>query len=158
MTGEHVIDQAIPPAIRKDAAVNSPDGQERPTAPRGTAEPEAPLRGRPPADSLITIREIRQLFGLGRTAAYELTHRPGFPAPVPVSARCYRWWAGEVAAFAAALRTQSRNPRSNSQRRAQQRTLSRDPAPLRITGTVRVARSRRGSRGPDQQSGTDARE
>jgi predicted DNA-binding transcriptional regulator AlpA len=58
------------------------------------------------AGSLITINEIRKIFGLGRTAAYELTHRPGFPAPVPISRRCYRWWAKEVAAFAAELREQ----------------------------------------------------
>jgi predicted DNA-binding transcriptional regulator AlpA len=59
-----------------------------------------------PADHLISIHEIRAMFGLGRTAAYELTRRPGFPSPVRISARCYRWWAAEVTAFATALRDQ----------------------------------------------------
>jgi hypothetical protein len=36
-------------------------------------------------DHLIGIREIRALFGLGRTAAYELVRHPGFPAVAPVS-------------------------------------------------------------------------
>ena len=137
--------------------MNSPNDQDQPTVPHGTTGPEAPLRERLPADSLISIREIRQLFGLGRTAAYELTHRPGFPAAVPLSAHCYRWWASEVADFAAALRTESRNSRSHSRCRAQQHALRQDSAPLRITGKVRIARSRRGSQGPDQRSGTDGR-
>ena len=34
-------------------------------------------------DSLIGITEIRRIFRLGRTAAYELTHRPGFPRSRP---------------------------------------------------------------------------
>jgi predicted DNA-binding transcriptional regulator AlpA len=52
------------------------------------------------SDRLISIGDIRKLFNLGRTAAYELTHRPDFPEPVPISSRCYRWWASEVDAFA----------------------------------------------------------
>src|SRR3989442_1065595 len=47
-------------------------------------------------DRLISIRDVCELFGLGRTAAYELTHRPSFPEPIVISARCYRWWASEV--------------------------------------------------------------
>ena len=49
-------------------------------------EKAAPTRSA--SDELISIADIRQLFKLGRTAAYELTHRPGFPAPVRVSSRC----------------------------------------------------------------------
>ena len=56
------------------------------------------------SDRLISIGDIRTLFKLGRTAAYELTHRPDFPEPVPISPRCYRWWASEVEAFADGLR------------------------------------------------------
>ena len=48
------------------------------------------------SDRLISIEEIRKHFKLGRTAACELTHRPDFPAPVPISSRCYRWRASEV--------------------------------------------------------------
>ena len=61
--------------------------------PEGSAarEPEAVPQGRPGADRLISIGDIRVLFKLGRTAAYELTHRPGFPDPVQVSRRCLRW-------------------------------------------------------------------
>lgn len=65
-------------------------------------EKTAPIRSA--SDELISIADIRGLFKLGRTAAYELTHRPGFPDHVEISPRCYRWWASEVYGFAATLR------------------------------------------------------
>jgi predicted DNA-binding transcriptional regulator AlpA len=91
---------------------------------------------------LISIGDIRNLFKLGRTAAYELTHRPEFPAPVPVSSRCYRWWASEVDAFAATLRLN----RSQSVGAAQRATKPDAPhreTPRRITGKIRAARNRK---------------
>lgn len=96
---------------------------------------------RPGTDRLISIGDIRALFKLGRTAAYDLTHRPGFPAPVQVSRRCYRWWASEVDAYVVTLQ------RETTQRRTR-RTMTRHvaestAAPRRITGTVRGARSHR---------------
>jgi predicted DNA-binding transcriptional regulator AlpA len=93
-------------------------------------------------DRLIGIADIRAFFKIGRTAAYELTHRPGFPDPVPISARCYRWWASEVEAFAAALRLEG--AQDGTRRRAIRPRLP-DPAvpPSRITGKVRAARTRR---------------
>lgn len=118
------------------------DGPAR-SRPSGTDQPEAPPRGQPSGDRLIGIREIRQLFGLGRTAAYELTHRPGFPAPVPLSSHAYRWWASEVTAFATALRGDGRNPPGRSRRQPQRRTPPPEAAHLRITGTVRSAHGRR---------------
>jgi predicted DNA-binding transcriptional regulator AlpA len=94
-------------------------------------------------DSLIGIREIRRIFRLGRTAAYELTHRPDFPDPVPISPRCYRWWASEVAGFAAALR---REPVQANAQPARKPPLP-EPDPVapqpRITGKVRAARARK---------------
>ena len=89
-------------------------------------------------DSLIGIAEIRRIFKLGRTAAYELTHRPGFPEPVPISPRCYRWWASEVSTFTDTLR-QSRRTSARPAKHAQ----PLDPAatPHRITGRVRTARA-----------------
>jgi len=93
------------------------------------------------AGTLISIREIRSLFGLGRTAAYELTHRPGFPAPVRISPRCYRWWAAEVAAFTADLRRHARP--GNRQRPARQAVPAKDLPALHITGKVRMARRRK---------------
>ena len=95
-------------------------------------------------DKLISIRDIRELFGLGRTAAYELTHRPGFPVPVVISPRCYRWWASEVIAFAASLRREGssagRRTGCTVARRASRLTTQRC-----ITGRVRTARPRRAS-------------
>jgi predicted DNA-binding transcriptional regulator AlpA len=101
--------------------------------------PHAARSLRQASDTLISIADIRTIFGLGRTAAYELTRRPGFPDPVPMSARCYRWWASEVDAFAAALRHQRAQPAA---RRTAKPGLP-DPAipPRRITGTVRAART-----------------
>jgi predicted DNA-binding transcriptional regulator AlpA len=94
-------------------------------------------------DRLIDIAEIRRIFRLGRTAAYELTHRPEFPDPVAVSPRCYRWWASEVIAFTATLR-------QGSTRRCKRQTRKSCPAdapaaPRRIIGQVRAARSSKGA-------------
>jgi len=106
-------------------------------------DPEAVRQGRPGADRLISIGDIRALFKLGRTAAYELTHRPGFPAPVHVSRRCLRWWASEVDAYANALQREGAQRRT---RRATTRQAGEPVAvPRRITGTVRAARGRRES-------------
>jgi predicted DNA-binding transcriptional regulator AlpA len=99
------------------------------------------------SDRLISVGDIRKLFKLGRTAAYELTHRPEFPEPVPISSRCYRWWASEVDAFAEGLRRkrsdQSVGGGGGSQRMTRQQTLHPATSPRRITGKVRAARTRR---------------
>ena len=95
-------------------------------------------------DRLISIGDIRSLFKLGRTAAYELTHRPDFPAPVPISPRCYRWWASEVEAFAAALRRQrSEQPLRGSGTHLETKPHESHPAPRRITGKIRPVRTRK---------------
>lgn len=114
--------------------------------PEGSAacEPEAVPQGRPGADRLISIGDIRMLFKLGRTAAYELTHRPGFPVPVRVSSRCLRWWASEVDAYVGAL--QREGAQRGTRRAAAREAGSPTAVPRRITGTVRVARSRREAR------------
>jgi predicted DNA-binding transcriptional regulator AlpA len=97
-------------------------------------------RERHDADWLMSIGDIRKLFKLGRTTAYELTRRPGFPPPVQVSRRCLRWWASEIEAYAATLQ------RQGAQRRTRGTTTPRASTPgaqpRRITGTVRAARSR----------------
>lgn len=93
------------------------------------------------SDELISIADIRRLFKLGRTAAYELTHRPGFPDHVEISPHCYRWWASEVYEFAATLRrkrAQGSPPRARKSRQPQ--PIS---SPRRITGKVRAARARK---------------
>ncbi len=98
------------------------------------------------SDRLISIGDIRKLFKLGRTAAYELTHRPEFPEPVPISPRCYRWWASEVDAFAANLRRKRPDQSAggdSSQRTTNLRAPHPATPPRRITGKVRAARARR---------------
>src|SRR3984957_3207463 len=104
-------------------------------------DPGAVREGRP-LDRLISIDDIRALFKLGRTAAYELTHRPGFPAPVQVSRRCLRWWASVVCAYAGALQCggAQRQARRPAARTGDQPTAV---AARRITGTVRAARGHR---------------
>jgi predicted DNA-binding transcriptional regulator AlpA len=96
-------------------------------------------------DKLISITDIRTLFKLGRTAAYELTHRPDFPEPVPISPRCYRWWASEVDAFADSLRRKHRDQSAvgGTPRTTKPQTPHPAAPPRRITGQVRAARSRR---------------
>lgn len=132
---------------------------ERTSLPSGAAgkdphpEPEMPLareagrmrehvcRGGHDTDWLMSISDIRMLFKLGRTAAYELTRRPGFPAPVQVSRRCLRWWASEVGSYAGTLQHE------RAQRRSRRMTTPHAEWPVterrRITGTVRAARSRK---------------
>jgi predicted DNA-binding transcriptional regulator AlpA len=92
----------------------------------------------PQDDHLIGIADIRKLCRLGRTAAYELVNRPGFPSVVPVSRRTHRWWANEVLAFLATLQETGRQPirRSRSPQSGQEQ-------PRHITGNVRYTRSRR---------------
>jgi predicted DNA-binding transcriptional regulator AlpA len=98
------------------------------------------------SDKLISIGDIRTLFKLGRTAAYELTRRPEFPEPVPISPRCYRWWASEVDAFADSLRrNRSEQPvrGGGTQRATNPQAPHPATPPRRITGKVRAARPRR---------------
>ncbi|MBO0803223.1 MAG: AlpA family phage regulatory protein [Nocardiopsaceae bacterium] len=97
-----------------------------------------------PDDTLLDITDIRRIFKLGRTAAYELTHRPEFPGPIAISPRCYRWWASEVAAFAAALRQEP--ARTSAQRTRRPCLPDSATAPRRITGRVRAARNRKEGR------------
>ena len=98
------------------------------------------------SDTLISIGDIRKLFNLGRTAGYELTHRPDFPDPVPISSRCYRWWASEVDAFADNLR-RKRSEQSvradGTQRTTKPQTPHPATPPRHIAGKVRSARARR---------------
>lgn len=94
------------------------------------------------SDELISIADIRRLFKLGRTAAYELTHRPGFPDHIEISPHCYRWWASEVYKFAATLhreRAQGGTPRVAKSRRPPESKMP----PSRISGKVRAARVRK---------------
>jgi predicted DNA-binding transcriptional regulator AlpA len=107
-----------------------------------------------PADHLIGIREIRTLFGLGRTAVYELVHRPGFPAVVPVSTRSHRWWESEVRAFATTL--QAEGPRPVRRARAAQATPGPGTGSLRIAGKLRYARKRGTS--PNDQAHTNGQD
>jgi len=115
-------------------------------------EPDAARHIPPePADHLIGIREIRSLFGIGRTAAYELVHRPGFPAVVPVSTHAHRWWESEVRAFASALQAEGRL--AGRPTRVAQAMPGPDQAPHRIAGKLRYAR-RRGT-SPDDHARTN---
>jgi predicted DNA-binding transcriptional regulator AlpA len=107
-----------------------------------TDEPRPAAQAQWMTDRLISIRDIRTLFELGRTAAYELTHRSDFPEPVVISPRCYRWWASEVTAFAASIRRETATPRRHDNARRAREAHMSTPA-CRISGRVRVARTRR---------------
>jgi predicted DNA-binding transcriptional regulator AlpA len=109
--------------------------------PEATAAEKKPENVRLGDDRLISIADIRHLFKLGRTAAYELTHRPGFPDRVEISPRCYRWWASEVDSFADTLRRAHRQP---SRLRLHEPRRPELAPPLKITGTVRTIRGHAG--------------
>ena len=126
--------------------MNRPRSKLEPPTTYGHGEAQTEIQNRWATDKLISIRDIRELFAIGRTAAYDLTHRPGFPEPIRLSPRCYRWWANEVTAFAVSMRRDSATPKriSNAHRSASQRTQSEGMSPLRITGRTRLARTRKG--------------
>ena len=126
------------PATARGQAVSRPPDPAIPGS--ATAGP-----ARWTSDRLISIGDIRKLFNLGRTAAYELTHRPDFPDPVPISSRCYRWWASDVDAFADALRRKhpDQSTRGDGTQRATKPQTPHPATPRRITGKVRAARTRR---------------
>jgi predicted DNA-binding transcriptional regulator AlpA len=128
--------------------VNSPLPPDAPRDPQPAHEPMAADLADSVMDRLISIREVALWFGLGRTAAYELTHRDDFPVPVVISPRCYRWPAREVAVFAAGLRRQQPAGRRTSGARLRARSEARAIGTgRRITGSVRAARGQ-GSAGP----------
>jgi len=119
-----------------------------PDASGPSAECHGPVAS-PASDALIGIGKIRVYFGLGRTAAYQLTRRRDFPAPIVLSARCYRWRAGQVHAYAASLQEPDRQPPAGPTPALccpPERGAALGPQPLRIAGAVRYARRHRKTR------------
>jgi predicted DNA-binding transcriptional regulator AlpA len=47
-------------------------------------------------NELMTMKEIRTMLGIGRTAGYSLINNTSFPAPINVSSKCLRWVRTEV--------------------------------------------------------------
>jgi predicted DNA-binding transcriptional regulator AlpA len=126
-----------------ESVSRTPEPSRPPATP--TSDEERVLHSGWPDDKLISIQEIRTLFGLGRTAAYELTHRSDFPEAVIISPRCYRWWASEVTAFAVNLRRQGTALRrfANASRAGTRQRPHVGTSPGRISGNVRLAHTSR---------------
>jgi predicted DNA-binding transcriptional regulator AlpA len=95
-------------------------------------------------DNLITMKEIRAKFKLGRTAGYELVRRPDFPARIVISPRCHRWVQGEIDAFGEMMRDHPVPRRVTASRQAQ--PPGRAMTPRRLTGEEHPVRARKGSR------------
>jgi predicted DNA-binding transcriptional regulator AlpA len=95
-------------------------------------------------DNLITMKEIRAKFRLGRTAGYELVRRPDFPARIVISPRCHRWVQGEVDAFGETIRDRPVTRGVAIIRQAQ--PPGRAAAPRRLTGEEHPVRARKDSR------------
>jgi predicted DNA-binding transcriptional regulator AlpA len=93
---------------------------------------------------LMSRQQVGDLFGLRKSAAYDLTQRPDFPPPVVVSSRCLRWPAEEVAAYAENLRRKEAD-RSGHLGGAGGGSRDTDwPSPeRRVIGRVRPARGMR---------------
>jgi predicted DNA-binding transcriptional regulator AlpA len=161
------VSQSLPPgaitdAVRalravQDAGLATPDDHARDAA-RQRSELETVLAAllrsgilatadvtasdsRPAANRLINRQQVGELFGLRRSAAYDLTQRLDFPPPVVISPRCLRWPLDEVLAFAEKLRhdgTGQQPCRVHATRAGGYR--AQPAAGGRITGQVRPAR------------------
>lgn len=93
---------------------------------------------------LISRQQVGDLFGLRRSATYDLTQRPDFPPPVVVSPKCLRWPVEEVVAFAEKLRHKDTGQQVRQARTGRVNGSAARPVPGgRITGRVRPARGRR---------------
>lgn len=93
---------------------------------------------------LISRQQVGDLFGLRRSAAYDLTQRPDFPPPVVVSPKCLRWPVEEVVAFAEKLRHRDAGKEARQARTGRANGNAARPVQGgRITGRVRPARGRR---------------
>jgi predicted DNA-binding transcriptional regulator AlpA len=104
-------------------------------APRsgGAAEP----------NKLMSRQQVGDLFGLRKSATYDLTQRPDFPPPVVISPKCLRWPAEEVLAFAEKLRHRKDTGQPTRRTRTPGRASGNPSWPTpggRITGRVRPAR------------------
>jgi hypothetical protein len=99
----------------------------------GPGEAQTEGQTRWATDTLISIRDIRELFGLGRTAVYN-SPIVLIPGTHQALVRCYRWWASEVIAFAADVRLRTTIKSKPRRWRGAHRPSPNDPAPLRITG------------------------
>jgi predicted DNA-binding transcriptional regulator AlpA len=93
---------------------------------------------------LMSRQQVGGMFGLRKSATYDLTRRPDFPPPVVISSRCLRWPVEEVAAFAEQLR------RKNDGRPIRQAGVGRASGDAvwlvpagRVVGRVRPARGAR---------------
>ena len=93
---------------------------------------------------LISREQIGEIFGLRRSATYDLTQRPGFPTPVVLSPKCHRWPVEEVLAFAAALRHQEVGlQRPRLARTGPAQGIAWPASGARVTGRIRPARERK---------------
>jgi predicted DNA-binding transcriptional regulator AlpA len=114
------------------------------TAAMVPSQPDPRATGTPPGGgALITMKEIRAKFRLGRTAGYELVRRPDFPARIVISTRCHRWLETEVNAFAEALRDHPVPRRVTASQRAQP---AGPTTALRLAGKEHPVRARKESR------------
>jgi prophage regulatory protein len=78
---------------------------------------------------LLTMKDIRELLGLGRTAGYALINQPDFPAPISISTKTLRWVASEVMGW---LESQKgRKPRTIKRVRSTSRYIEIDGAIFR---------------------------
>jgi len=92
---------------------------------------------------LISRQQVGDLFGLRRSATYDLTQRSDFPPPVVISPKCLRWPVEEVVAFAEKLRHKDAGQQMRRARTGRVKGTAAWPMPGgRITGRVRPARGR----------------
>ena len=92
---------------------------------------------------LISRQQVGDLFGLRRSATYDLTQRSDFPLPVVISPKCLRWPVEEVVAFAEKLRHKDAGQQMRRARTGRVNGTAAWPMPGgRITGRVRPARGR----------------
>ncbi len=67
--------------------------------------------------SIFDIHTVRRIFGVSRTAGYDLTRSAGFPPPIVISSRCLRWPVEDTLAYRDGLSAASRPGAASPPRR-----------------------------------------
>lgn len=111
-----------------------------------------------PEDRLLTWNRVKDIAGISRTTAWRMQKAGDFPEPVTISAKRVGWWESELTAWKASRNSEgrakslapprkpklietARSPRRTALASRQPLPVAAAPAPKRVPGSPRPARS-----------------